>query len=264
MYREGTIMEYLKDLRNRVFRIAISVGVVTAFCMTFRVSFFIFDDYKIPVPRLDPFNNIAIQVILVLKENLVPQNVNLIQITPIGAFSTQINVAAMLGVILAMPIIVKELAAFIEPGLYQHEKAIARNFTGAATGLFVIGCLFSYYVVIPYVLNFLYKYGQSIGISTFFDIGIFVPFIMQFIIISGLSYQLPIIMWIFTISGMVEYKFWRQKLRYAVIIIAIFGAIISPDGSGLAIWFAAGPMLLLYVIGMLVIEKKVKSIPRRY
>ena len=113
-------MEYLKDLRNRVFRIAISVGVVTAFCMTFSVSFFIFDDYKIPVPRLDPFNNIAIQVILVLKENLVPQNVNLIQITPIGAFSTQINVAAMLGVILAMPIIVRELAAFIEPGLYQH------------------------------------------------------------------------------------------------------------------------------------------------
>lgn len=87
---------------------------------------------------------------------------------------------------------------------------------------------------------------------------------MQFMIISGLSYQLPIIMWIFTISGMVEYKFWRQKLRYAVIIIAIFGAIISPDGSGLAIWFAAGPMLLLYVIGMLVIEKKVKSIPRIY
>lgn len=257
-------MEYLKDLRNRVFRIAISVGVVTAFCMTFSVSFFIFADYKIPVPRLDPFNNIAIQVILVLKENLVPQNVNLIQITPIGAFSTQINVAAMLGVILAMPIIVKELAAFIEPGLYQHEKAIARNFTAAATGLFVIGCLFSYYVVIPYVLNFLYKYGQSIDISTFFDIGIFVPFIMQFMIISGLSYQLPIIMWIFTISGMVEYKFWRQKLRYAVIIIAIFGAIISPDGSGLAIWFAAGPMLLLYVIGMLVIEKKVKNIPRIY
>ena len=83
-------------------------------------------------------------------------------------------------------------------------------------------------------------------------------------IISGLTYQLPIIMWIFTISGMVEYKFWRQKLRYAVIIIAIFGAIISPDGSGLAIWFAAGPMFLLYVIGMLVIEKKVKSIPRIY
>lgn len=89
-------------------------------------------------------------------------------------------------------------------------------------------------------------------------------YIMQFLIISGLSYQLPIVMWIFTISGIVEYKFWRQKLMYAVIIIAIFGAIISPDSSGVAIWFAAGPMLLLYVIGMLVIEKKVKNIPRRY
>jgi len=257
-------MEYLKDLRNRVFRIAISVGAVTAFCMTFSVSFVIFDDYKIPVPRLDPFNNIAIQVILVLKGNLLPQKVNLIQITPIGAFSTQINVAAMLGVILAMPIIVRELAAFIEPGLYQHEKAIARKFTAAATGLFVIGCLFSYYVVIPYV-DFLYRYGQSIDIITFFDIGIFVPFIMQFLIISGLSYQLPIVRWIFTISGIVEYKFWRKKLKYAVIMIIIFSAVISPDGSGVTMWFAAGPMLLLYVLGMLIIEKKIKSIPaQRY
>ena len=164
MYRERTFMEYLQDLRNRVFRITIAVGLATAVCMTFSVSIFNFGVYKIPLPHPDPFNNIAIQVILALKDNLLPQNVNLIQITPLGAFSTQINVAAMLGIILAMPIIVRELAAFIHPGLYQHEKAILRKFTASAIGLFGAGCLFSYYVVIPYVLNFLYRYGQSIGV----------------------------------------------------------------------------------------------------
>ncbi|MGA7042387.1 MAG: twin-arginine translocase subunit TatC, partial [Nitrososphaeraceae archaeon] len=196
-------MEYLQDLRNRVFRITIAVGLATAVCMTFSVSIFNFGVYKIPLPHPDPFNNIAIQVILALKDNLLPQNVNLIQITPLGAFSTQINVAAMLGIILAMPIIVRELAAFIHPGLYQHEKAILRKFTASAIGLFAAGCLFSYYVVIPYVLNFLYRYGQSIGVSTFFDIGKFIPFVIQFLIIFGLSYQLPIVMWAFTVSGMV-------------------------------------------------------------
>jgi sec-independent protein translocase protein TatC len=261
MYRERTFIEYLQDLRNRVFRIAISVGVVTAFCMTFGFSTYNIGGYKIPIPHPDPFNNIATQVILVLKENLLPQNVNLIQITPLGAFSTQINIAAMLGVILTMPIIVRELVAFIEPGLYQHEKAVARKVTASAIGLFGMGCLFSYYVVIPYVLDFLYKYGQSIGVSTFFDIGRFIPFVMQFLIIFGLSYQLPIVMWVSTVSGMVEYKFWRKKLKYAVIMIVIFSAVISPDGSGVTMWFAAGPMLLLYLFGMLVIEKKVKSIP---
>ena len=93
-----------------------------------------------------------------------------------------------------MPIIVRELAAFSHPGLYQHEKSIVRRFTVSAVGLFAAGCLFSYYVVIPYILSFLYIYGQSTGVSTFFGIGQFIPFVIQFLIIFGLSYQLPIVM----------------------------------------------------------------------
>jgi sec-independent protein translocase protein TatC len=228
--------------------------------MTFSVRIFNFDGYKIPLPHPDPFNNIAIQVILALKDNLLPQNVNLIQITPLGAFSTQINVAAMLGIILAMPIIVRELAAFIGPGLYQHEKTNVKKFTVSAIILFATGCLTSYFVVIPYILDFLYKYGQSIDVSTFFDIGQFVPFVMQFLIIFGFSYQLPIIMWATTVSGIVARDFWRHNLRYAIMIIIIFSAFITPDGSGVTMWFVAGPMLLLYVIGMLILEEKIKAV----
>jgi sec-independent protein translocase protein TatC len=260
MYRERTFIEYLEDLRNRMLRISAAIGLITAVCMTFGVSFFNFHGYKIPLLHPDPLNNLAIQVILALKQNLLPPGVNLIQITPFAAFSTQITVAAMLGIILVMPIIVRELAAFIGPGLYQREKAIIRKFSAYALGLFAGGCLFSYFVVIPYVLDFLYRYGQSIGVSTFFDIGKFIPFVMQFVVIFGLSYQFPIIMWASTVSGMVEYSFWRHKLKYAVIIIVIFGAVVSPDGSGITMWFAAGPMLLLYLLGMFVIENKRKSL----
>jgi sec-independent protein translocase protein TatC len=260
MYRERTFIEYLEELRNRMLRISAAVGLITAVCMTFGVSFFNFHGYKIPFLHPDPLHNLAIQVILALKQNLLPPGVNLIQITPFAAFSTQITVAAMLGIILVMPIIVRELAAFIGPGLYQREKAIIRKFTAYAIGLFVGGCLFSYFVIIPYVLDFLYRYGQSIGVSTFFDIGKFIPFVMQFVVVFGLSYQFPIIMWVATVSGLVEYRFWRHKLKYAVIIIVIFGAVVSPDGSGITMWFAAGPMLLLYLLGMFVIENKRKSL----
>ena len=113
------------------------------------------------------------------------------------------------------------------------------------------------------MISFLYKYGLSIGIVTFFDIGKFIPFVMQLLIIFGLSYQLPIIMWATTISGIVEYSFWRHKLKYAIIIIAVFSAAITPDGSGITMWFAAGPMLVLYILGMLLLEKKVRHIPRK-
>jgi sec-independent protein translocase protein TatC len=65
-------------------------------------------------------------------------------------------------------------------------------------------------------------------------------------------------MWAITLFNIVEPKFWRNNLRYMIIIIVIFGAIITPDGSGITMWFVAGPMLLLYLLGMLFIESKLK------
>jgi len=260
VYKERSFVEYIQDLRIRAIRIAIAIGVTSVFCMTFGIGIFNIGGYRIPLPYPDTLNNIAIQVVLTMKKNLLPQSVNLIQLTPQGAFFTQIYIAAMLGMIVAMPVIVRELAAFIGPGLYQREKTNVKKFTASAIVLFAIGCLFSYFIVIPYILNFLYKYGQSIDVSTFFDVGEFVPFVMQLLIIFGLSYQFPIIMWATTVSGMVGHSFWRHNLRYAIIIITIFGAFITPDGSGVTMWFVAGPMLLLYVIGMLILERKMKPV----
>ena len=152
-YKERSFVDYIQDLRIRVTRIAILVGIVTVFCMTFSISIFNFNGYKIPFPRPDTFNNIAIQVMLTMKVNLLPQNVNLIQLTPQGPFFTQIYVSAMLGIMLVMPVIVKELIGFISPGLYRHERAIVKKFTASAVGLFATGCLFSYFMVIPYILK---------------------------------------------------------------------------------------------------------------
>ncbi|HET7345484.1 MAG TPA: twin-arginine translocase subunit TatC, partial [Nitrososphaeraceae archaeon] len=156
MYKERSFVDYIRDLRIRAIRIAIAIGVATVFCMTFGIDIFNIGGYRIPLPYPDTLNNIAIQVVLTMKKNVLPQSVNLIQLTPQGAFFTQIYIAALLGIILAMPVIVRELAAFIGPGLYQHEKTNVKKFTASAIVLFVIGCLFSYFIVIPYILNFLY------------------------------------------------------------------------------------------------------------
>jgi sec-independent protein translocase protein TatC len=104
----------------------------------------------------------------------------------------------------------------------------------------------------------LYKYGESIGVSTFFNVSQFIPFVMQLLIAFGFSYQFPLIMWAFTLFNIVEPKFWRNNLRYVIIILVIFSAIITPDGSGITMWFVAGPMLLLYLLGMFFIEWKIK------
>jgi sec-independent protein translocase protein TatC len=260
MYKERSFIDYLQEIRIRIIRIVLAVVLVTILCMTLTINIFDFNGYKIPFPYPDPSNNIAIQVIITMKENLLPENVTLIQVAPGQAFFAQIYVAVILGIIMAMPFIVREFVAFIGPGLYQHEKATVKKVTIYAIGLFAIGSLFSYFIVVPYILEFLYIYGESIGISTFFEITEFIPFVMHLLIAFGLSYQLPIIMWATTVSEMVEPRFWRNNLRYFIIIIAIFSAIITPDGSGVTMWFIAGPMLLLYVLGILLIERKIKRV----
>jgi len=86
----------------------------------------------------------------------------------------------------------------------------------------------------------------------------FVSFVLQFLLAFGLSFQLPLIMYAVTASGIIDASFWRKKIRYAIVVIVIFGAVITPDGSGITMWFIAGPMFALYVAGMFFVERKRK------
>jgi sec-independent protein translocase protein TatC len=238
MYRLSPFKEYLAELRIRILWIAIVVAFITIFCMTFGIHNFYLGDYEIPLPYPSPMKNIATQLIHTMSENLLPKSIKLIQVTPQAAFVTQIYVAGLLGIILAIPIVVREVVGFVGPALYQGEKAIIKKVTLPSVVLFTIGCLFSYFIVIPYTVDFLYKYGESIGVNTFFNISEFIPFIMQFLLVFGFSYQLPIIMLAITQFKLVNPMFWRSNLRYVIIIIVIFAAVITPDGSGITMYAA--------------------------
>jgi sec-independent protein translocase protein TatC len=155
-----------------------------------------------------------------------------------------------------MPIVVRELSGFIAPALKENEIKVGRSIALPALGLFVVGCVFSYFMVIPYLLDFLYQYGESAGIVTFLNIVDFVTFVLQFLLAFGISFQLPLAMYAATVSGLTDASFWRKNIRYAIVAIVIFGAIITPDGSGVTMWFIAGPMIALYLAGMVVVERK--------
>ena len=122
--------------------------------------------------------------------------------------------------------------------------------------LFIFGAVFSYLLVIPFTLNFLYSYGESIGAETFLTVNDFITFVLQFILGFGIAFQLPIIMYLLSLSGLTDSKFWQKNFRYAIIIITIFGAVITPDGSGVTMWFVALPMIALYAVGIIAIRRK--------
>jgi sec-independent protein translocase protein TatC len=247
---------HFQELRKRLLRIVLVIGIITAFILTFHAEPIQVNEITLYYPTFEPLNNIAAQITNHMKFNLVPENVQLIQTAPGQAFFAQVHIAALVGIVVGMPVIIRELVGFIKPALKENEINVSRSITIPALGLFIAGCFFSYNFVIPYILEFLYRYGESAGLVTFLGIMEFVTFVLQFLLAFGFSFQLPLVMYAISASGMVESDFWRNNIRYAIVIIVIFGAVITPDGSGITMWFIAVPMILLYVAGMISIERK--------
>ena len=257
------INRHLEELRKRLLRIVLVIGIITAFILFFHAESIQVGQITLYYPTPEPLNNIAAQITNHMKFNLVPEDVQLIQTAPGQAFFAQVYIAALVGIVVGMPVIIRELVGFIKPALKENEIHISRSISIPAVALFVTGCIFSYTLVIPYILEFLYRYGESAGLITFLNVIDFVSFVLQFLLAFGLSFQLPLIMYAVTASGMVDTKFWRKNIRYAIIIIVIFGAVITPDGSGVTMWFIGGPMIALYLAGMIFVERKERQIRTR-
>ena len=253
------IGKHLQELRGRILRIVIVVGIISGFILTFHAESFEFAGITLYYPTPEPLNNIAAQITNYMRDNLVPEDVQLIQTSPGQAFFAQVYIAALVGLLVSMPMIIRESIGFLKPALKEREVNIGRSISIPALVLFAAGCLFSYFFVIPYILEFLYKYGESAGLVTFLNVIDFVTFVLQFLLAFGISFQLPLIMYAASASGLTDTKFWRNNIRYAIIIIVIFGAVITPDGSGVTMWFIAGPMIGLYLAGMFLIERKEKK-----
>jgi len=250
------INRHFEELRKRLLRIVLVLVIITAFILIFHAEPIQVGQITLYYPSPEPLDNIAAQITNHMKHNLVPEDVQLIQTAPGQAFFAQVYIAALVGIVVGMPFIIRELVGFIKPALKENEINVSRSISLPALVLFIAGCIFSYNFVIPYILEFLYRYGESAGLLTFLNIMDFVTFVLQFLLAFGFSFQLPLVMYAISASGMVDSDFWRKNIRYAIVAIVIFGAVITPDGSGVTMWFIAVPMIILYVTGMIVIERK--------
>ena len=244
---------------------------------------------KLYYPYPDPLDNIALQLTSFMKDTLLPSEVKFIQTAPGQVFFAQVYISLLIGLICSLPIVIREILGFISPAfvqikrkgetgdddvqnninnnLKQTKKENARSSSSLSKIniikillpvflLFIFGVVFSYLLVIPFTLNFLYSYGESIGAETFLTVNDFITFVLQFVLGFGIAFQLPIIMYLLSLSGLTDSKFWQKNFRYAIIIITIFGAVITPDGSGVTMWFVALPMIGLYAIGIIAIRRK--------
>ena len=256
MVAEMTIREHLEELRFRILRVAVVVIVLTIFAMTFDLRPIEVHGIPLVYPYPDPLHNISIRLTFYMQESLLPEGVSLIQTAPGQALFSQIYISMLIGLTVSIPFIMREISAFISPAISTKTKIGLVNILLPSIALFIAGIAFSYLLVIPYVLDFLYHYGQALSADTFFTINNFISFVMQFLLGFGIAFQLPILMYGISLTDTISPRFWRANFRYAALIMVIFGALITPDGSGLTLWLITVPMLLLYLAGMLVVERR--------
>ena len=131
--------------------------------MTFHLEAVTYNGVMLYYPTPEPLDNIAAQLTNYFKTNLVPEGVQLIQTAPGQAFFAQVYIAALVGIVAGTPIIIREIVSFLKPALKENEVNVGRTITAPIMGLFTSGCLFAYFVVIPFMLEFFVQIWCIIG-----------------------------------------------------------------------------------------------------
>lgn len=173
----------------------------------------------------------------------------LIATAPLGAFTVPLKCAFFAALMVAMPIVLYQLWAFIAPGLYQNEKRLARPLLVVATLLFYAGCAFTYFGLLPVMFGYLFSITPE-GVTMMPDIGEYLDFVLVMFLAGGISFEVPIAVMILVLLGWVKPAQLSEWRGYIIVGIFIIAAIITPP-DGLSQLMLAIPMCLLYEIGII-------------
>ncbi|MGE0057804.1 MAG: twin-arginine translocase subunit TatC [Dehalococcoidia bacterium] len=224
-----TLLEHLQELRNRLMicTIALVLGMVASF-------------YKVTNWTLEWMQEPARDRV---------ENFHLIFTQPLEYWTTYFQVSLLIGLTLAMPIIVWQLLAFVGPGLTRNEKRWAYPLVGGISFMFVLGCLFAYYVELPPALNFLLDTGNS-DIEPFISVQKYVGFVTKMLLVNGLAFQTPMVVMGLAKIGIVTSRKLLGWWRFAIVGAFIISAIITPSIDPVTQTLVAGPMVFLYFFGI--------------
>ncbi|MAO09817.1 MAG: twin-arginine translocase subunit TatC [Flavobacteriaceae bacterium] len=166
-----------------------------------------------------------------------------------GQFSAHIWTSITAGIIVAFPYIVYEFWKFISPGLMPNERKNSRGFIFVASFLFFIGVLFGYYVITPLSINFLGSYRVSEEVFNDFDLSSYISLVRASVLASGLIFQLPIVIYFLTKVGLVTPEILRKYRKFALVIVLIISAVITPPDIASQV-IVAVPVVILYEISI--------------
>lgn len=167
---------------------------------------------------------------------------------PTETFMLSMKISFFSGVVVAFPLLLFFILQFVLPGLHQHEKKVMWPALAIGFGLFLIGVVFAYMVVLPKALNFFYEWSGNLGVSNDWRIGEYISFATQFTLLFGLSFELPVLVMVLVKLGLLTYETMSSTRAYAVLAIVVIAALITPTPDAFTLGLMAGPMIVLYEI----------------
>lgn len=168
-----------------------------------------------------------------------------------GQFNAAIWTSIIVGLVVAFPYVVYEFWRFISPGLYEKERKNSRGFIVVSSLLFFMGVLFGYYIIAPLSINFLANFTVGDMVKNEFDISSYIGLVRASAIAAGLIFELPIVIYFFTKIGLVTPQFLRKYRKYALVIVLIVAAIITPPDISTQV-IVSIPILILYEVSILI------------
>ncbi len=228
--KEMSIIDHIGELRYRITRIAIGIFVGMCFCWGFSEK--IFNVIRQPI---QPF---------------LPQG-GLVYTAPIDKFMAHIKISFICGLLISAPFWLYHLWKFISPALYRNEKRFAMGFIFFGTFQFLMGLVFTFFVVFPMAFKFLMTFGGDID-KPMITIDHYLGFFIQTALVFGLAFEMPVIIIFLGLAGVISQRFLKKNRRYAVLLITFVSAVVAPPDA-LSMILLMGPLWLLFEISIVIV-----------
>ena len=244
--KEMTFWDHLEELRGTIFRSLLAV------CL-FSVLGFIFKRPLFDVVLLPASQDFFIYRLLGWTFDL-----ELINVEVSAQFFVHLQAACGAGLILAFPFIIWELWKFIAPALYKKEKKAVRTAFLMASGLFYMGVAVGYFLVLPACVQFFLNYSVSDQISNTITIGSYMSMFTSTVLMIGVAFEFPTVIWMLSKMGILTREQLRKGRRFALVIVLVIAAIVTP-ADPLSMMIVAAPLYLLYEIAILLCSKSAEN-----
>ena len=246
---EMSFWDHLDVLRSYIIRVLVVLAVVLVGC--FFALPYIFDPFILGPTHADFFMYRALGFAYGPAED-----VEIINIAVASQFLTHISTAFWISLVLVFPFLMYQIWAFVKPALYPKELRGVRTAFGGGTLLFYVGCAVGYLIVFPIIFRFLVQYRIGGEVLNQINLGSYMSLFLSMVFIMGLVFEMPILAWMLGALGVLDKEMLKSWRRYAVVVLLILAAAITPTGDPFTLLVVFLPLYLLYELSILIVRKR--------